>query len=596
MCSFDQCSYSASSFGEVYIPQNAEFDRKSRFTSECPARSINVDPDHPRLCSLEGVLFTKNGKTLLKYPSQKAGGVYVVPEGVEVIGSNAFSNTRLKAVILPKSLKVIEELAFNGCGELMALTPLPGLKVIKTGAFKGCFKLPTIIVPETVTRIENCAFNSCSSLNSIVVDPKNKKYASFDGALFTKDGKKLLKYPEGRMIERYEPPQTTSQIGDYALFGCKSIKSVALHKNVTRVGKGAFLACDSLESIDVDPNNDEYRSADGVLFSKGKGLLVCYPKGKKNAIYAVPEGVLIIDDYAFFSCDSLKILSLPESLIGVGHFAFSRCAKIKSLPLPKGVKFVGMGAFRDCTSLTSTRLPDELELIQCGVFENCKSLLSVELPNAITSIEKEAFSGCAKLKSLKLPKNVERIENYAFAGCKSLKTIELSESLIKIGEAAFYDCKLLSSIKIPQSLRVVDSLSFCGCESLKTVTIPLQTSFVAKDAFLNCPALTSIDVEQDNTHYQSIDGVLFKKDGTSLVKYPEGKQDHMYAIPEGVKTVGPEAFRMTKALKEVLFPNTVEKIYSRAFWGCSRLTFRANADSYVEEYAWSNEINFELLG
>lgn len=596
MCSFDQCSYSASSFGEVYIPQNAEFDRKSRFTAECPARSINVDPDHPRLCSLEGVLFTKNGKTLLKYPSEKPGDVYVVPEGVEVIGSNAFSNTRLKAIFLPKSLKVIESHAFVGSKSLVIVTIQPGLKVIGNGAFKSCSQLLTIIVPETVSRIEKCAFNACSSLNLIVVDPNNKKYCSFEGALFTKDGKKLLKYPEGRTIERYELPQTTTEIGAYALAGCKSTKTVALHKNVKRVGEGAFLACDSLESIDVDPNNRKYRSVDGVLFSKDGNVLVYYPKGRKNEIYAVPEGVAVINAYAFSLCDSLKIVSLPKSVTVVGHSAFYGCEKIESFHLPKGVRFVGVCAFRDCKSLKSIRLPDDMKQLLWGAFAGCKSLRSIELPNGLKTIAAETFYGCANLKSISLPKNASGIESGAFFGCKSLKSIELPESLLRIGKGAFCNCASLTSIKFPESTFVVGFVSFCGCKSLETVTIPQQTFFVAKDAFLNCPALTSIDVEPDNTHYQSIDGVLFKKDGTSLVKYPEGKQDYMYAVPEGVTTVGPDAFRMAKALKEILFPDSVKTIHSGAFWDCRRLTFRANADSFVEEYAWTNEINFELLG
>lgn len=136
-----------------------------------------VDDDNPYLCDIDGVIFTKDMKTLLFYPP--AGGVetqkdkdgnevkfitYTVPEGVETIRSKAFYKCyELTGITLPSTLKAIEEKAFFRCS-LKSLTLPEGLEFIGKDAFSFNSAIPELTIPASVKQIDEYAFFSCTAM------------------------------------------------------------------------------------------------------------------------------------------------------------------------------------------------------------------------------------------------------------------------------------------------------------------------------------------------------------------------------------------------------------------------------------------------
>ena len=100
-------------------------------------------------------------------------------------------------------------------------------------------------------------------------------------------------------------PEGIKSIGEYAFYE-SSIESVEIPSTVESIGAGAFASCRSLRSISVDVGNSRYSSLDGVLFSKDKSRLICYPSGKTEASYTVRLGVSVIESAAFLNCEHLE--------------------------------------------------------------------------------------------------------------------------------------------------------------------------------------------------------------------------------------------------------------------------------------------------
>ena len=136
--------------------------------------------------------------------------------------------------------------------------------------------------------------------------------------------------------------------------------------------------------------------------------------------------------------------------------------------------------------------------------------------------------------------------------------------------AAFYGCTGLTSVTIPNSVTSIGSSAFYGCTGLTSVTIPNSVTSIGT-AFVGCSGLTEINVDENNSVYSSIDGVVLNKSQTELVCYPGGKQG-AYTIPNSVTSIGRYAFQECRGLTSIDIPNSVTSIGDYAFSDCTGLT------------------------
>lgn len=227
-------------------------------------------------------------------------------------------------------------------------------------------------------------------------------------------GDSVLKIPntlDGKMV---------TSIGDEAFSGCRALKSIELPDSVTSMGVNSFAGCESLKNIQVSPEQPVFAVIDGVLFNKAEKSLICYPVGKQEEAYEVPQGIQQIKFGAFSCCSALTTIELPDSVTSIGESAFYDCSSLTTIELPDSVTSIGESAFSDCSSLTSIELPDSVTSIGKSAFSDCSSLTTIELPDSVTSIGDQAFAWCRALTSIELPDSVTGIGDQAFWGCDNL--------------------------------------------------------------------------------------------------------------------------------------------------------------------------------
>ena len=124
-----------------------------------------------------------------------------------------------------------------------------------------------------------------------------------------------------------------------------------------------------------------------------------------------------------------------------------------------------------------------------------------------------------------IPEGVKHIGVYAFKWCDKITSIVIPKSVTCIGGHAFVGCDSLASIVIPKSVTSIGDSAFYNCSSLTSVTIGNSVESIGESAFEDCSSLVSINVATDNSHYCSVDGVLFNKDRTTIIRYPQGKSE-----------------------------------------------------------------------
>ena len=126
---------------------------------DCRINAYEVPEDHPLYKTVDGVLYTKDGKTLLAYPNGREDEHFDVPAGVEVIDSYAFCNEYLKTVSLPIGLKALTGGAFYGCGRLQAITVPLTVEYIGEDVFTECVSLERVSLPEGLTADKDASWS-----------------------------------------------------------------------------------------------------------------------------------------------------------------------------------------------------------------------------------------------------------------------------------------------------------------------------------------------------------------------------------------------------------------------------------------------------
>ncbi len=266
---------------------------------------------------------------------------------------------------------------------------------------------------------------------------------------------RLTGYTSGTIYQNLDIPSTVAYnqseytvttIDNYAFSNCSSLTKVTIPNSVTLIKQSAFWNCNSLKYIEVDENNTNYCSKNGILFKSDKTSLIKYPAGKEDKSYTIPNSVTSIGGDAFYACISLTEVTIPNSVTSIGGDAFSRCSSLTEVYIPNSVTSIGAYAFYYCSSLTKVSIPNSLTSIRSDTFTGCSSLTEVSIPNSVTTIGCDAFNGCSSLTEIHIPNSVTTIEEYAFWDCSSLTKVTIPNSVTEIGYRAFGSCYLISDI------------------------------------------------------------------------------------------------------------------------------------------------------
>ena len=286
----------------------------------------------------------------------------------------------------------------------------------------------------------------------------------------------------------------------------------------------------------------------------------------------LPEGIEYIGDSAFCGCENLVSINIPSTVRNIYDHAFHYCTKLPSIDMQNSkITSVAFCAFKQCYKLETVTLPPTVTTIRDSAFSDCQRLRQINIPEGVTSIGEFAFNSCRALENLVLPDSITHIYNYAFDSCSKVNLPSLPENLETLGELAFQDCNF-ESVTLPDHLVSVARRAFAGNKNLTTVAVPASVESIDSTAFAECKALTAYTVAPENQNYKSVDGVLFTKDGKTLLDYPAAKPGSFYAVPDGVTELANKAFDGCKQLTDLALPDGLTTIGDEAFSGCSGLT------------------------
>lgn len=273
------------------------------------------------------------------------------------IGAYAFMENRtIESVSLPDTLEEIGE-----------------------GAFGVCEKLTGIILPRSVTVIEPLAFAGCTSMTEISVSRFNPAFTARNGVLLNKGGTRLIAYPAGKTDTVYSVPKSVSEIAEFAFFSCFNLLEVTIPQSVKSIGISAFQYCAVLQKVSLQYG---LQTIGEYAFNECTALTEI----------SIPFGVTALANSTFEGCSALESVSLPNSLSSIGEYAFASCRALKQVVLPNSVTGIGRSAFSGCTALTVVNIPDRVTSIEAYTFSTAEALKEITVPSSVTAIDDFAFS------------------------------------------------------------------------------------------------------------------------------------------------------------------------------------------------------------
>ena len=275
--------------------------------------SIAISEDNEYYKTINGVLYTKDGKTLIRYAPGKTDTEFIIPDGVTTIAEYAFSrNSYITKITLPDSVTTIGDSAFSNCLNLVSINIPEGVTTIPTYIFNNCSSLREVNIPSTVTEIGEGAFSFCTQLDNVIL-------------------------PDGLI-----------SIGDDAFLNCTALTVVNIPASTVSIGEDAYRQCSSISIITVDENNPSYMAIDNVLYTKDGKTLIKYASGSKNTYFVIPDGVEVVCTSAFYGATSLTSVVIPEGVEIIRSITFSGCTSLSTVVIPKSVTTIEANAFGQC--------------------------------------------------------------------------------------------------------------------------------------------------------------------------------------------------------------------------------------------------------
>ena len=497
------------SLTEIHIPASVTKIGDDAFLGCTSLTKITVDENNASYTSIDGNLYTKDGKLLIKYAPANTAETFKVPESVTVLKENAFADcVNLKLVtiepILPDGLATKDEKVDK-----------------KVPAFE-------IEVAKQITELKynlvdgNCYLGNKTNAYVVFVKATDKQASSYSihsDTVYIHDA--AFKDCEG--VASISLPEKIKAIGNQAFSGCSNLSSVIPLSNTLKViGSKAFEKCTSLTTFTVDKNVEQIGEA---AFSGCDGLAeiyLSYVGGMKNFDQADAKQREFA--YIFGSVpSSLKTVVITGGT-NIAPDAFKGCSGIERLELPKTLQSVGLGAFKGCTGLKSIVLPfvgaekaggANTHLgYAFGAADYKKNAASI--PSGLTVIElcgavnvgDYAFYGTS-IKEIVIDDSLKYIGANAFLGCEKLENVKIYDmsSWCKLNFGNIYanplyyaynlylDDALVENLVLPEGLSSIDMAVFSRCQSIKSVTIPVSVYNIESYAFHHCDNLREVYYE-----------------------------------------------------------------------------------------------------
>ncbi|MCI6201324.1 MAG: leucine-rich repeat protein [Paraprevotella sp.] len=583
----------------VFIPKNVNSIGAAAWgNTNSKLTEYVVDAENSTYTSLDGVLYTKDMKTLVSCPVSKPG-VFTVPEGVETLAESSFtcSNT---GVILPSSLKTIEDEAFSAYNYKRGVVIPEGVTTIGANTFEYAFidflSLPSTLSAETYNSL-SLQTNNIKTLviNSTTPPAVGNKFfwGSFTGTPITSFKHVLV---PNASVDDYKSAEKWSSYADY--IAPKSLNCGVEYKyldNNTVLNLSS--TTEKTLTIDASETNLWTTITSGIAAVEIEGNIsnidqTAFKNNKTITSLTILDGVKCIGEYAFSGCNNLKtVLLSSQSLEELGANCFEYCG-MGTITLPSGLKTINDDSFFNCSSLGEIKAYcTALETVSGKAFTGTKNgcyaasyanagpnqlkgklskyyVLGGEIGNirwecpldmtSMTITPVKTTEGVipnefikiidgfdtdnmksSSVKTLYIKDGIKAIGDYAFMNSNlSLCDMSANTVLETIGEGAFYECT---------------QLGLDGKSSVKTI-LPNSVKTIANKAFMSCTNFNN-GGQALPTSLVSIGQEAFKSCGFSGI----------LNLPEGLTTIDDNAFSYMDNITEVVIPASLATLGNNVF-------------------------------
>ena len=571
-----------------------------------------------KLTTINGLAFYNTGLTeitvpasLTKITTASAAGKNVGPFAGGVLRKVTFADgvtkslqgmfmgtTSLEEVVLPKSLKTIDQNAFKDCSSLKKLSVgksggenvLDTVETINAGAFNGCSSLETLTL-KNVAKIDssdtNRTFGGCMSLKKVSVTGVTTTDNTGKTTLSTTIGTSAFKDNKALKEINLDTIKTVSQeafrgcgvaddgtdpatltlnnvnaIGALAFYGC-GFKAVQIPRQLTSVATG------KINGVEYGPfagGKLEIVSFGTLINTIPDNLCMNTTSLQKIELQSVKASLRTIGKNAFKGCTSVEEVTIPKGILTVSNSAFEGCSGLTDVTI--AAKTINAKAFAECTNLKAVKMEEGVTTIQGMAFANTQ-ISAVTIPSTLTTagttkegtIEKGPFAGTmiatvhgqtedsteAQEGATILPET-KKIPDNLFLGCTSIIDVQIPETVTEIGQKAFKDASSVENVTFAvntetgkvKGVEKIGISAFDGCSSLQELVLPETVTEVLQGAFANEGALVKADMSR----------------AASLKKWDK------------------ESFKGDTALAEVVLPTAggITAIPDGAFAGCTSLT------------------------
>lgn len=571
-----------------------------------------------KLTTINGLAFYNTGLTeitvpasLTKITTASAAGKNVGPFAGGVLRKVTFADgvtkslqgmfmgtTSLEEVVLPKSLKTIDQNAFKDCSSLKKLSVgksggenvLDTVETINAGAFNGCSSLETLTL-KNVAKIDssdtNRTFGGCTSLKKVSVTGVTTTDNTGKTTLSTTIGTSAFKDNKALKEINLDTIKTVSQ---EAFRGCGvaddgTDPATLTLNNVNAIGSLAFYGC-GFKAVQIPRQLTSVATGkiDGVEygpFAGGKLETVSFG----TLINTIPDNLCMNT----ISLQKIELQSVKASLRTIGKNAFKGCTSVEEVTIPKGILTVSNSAFEGCSGLTDVTIA--AKTINAKAFAECKNLKAVKMEEGVTTIQGMAFAN-TQISAVTIPSTLTTagttkegtIEKGPFAGTmiatvhgQTEDSTEAQEGATilpetkKIPDNLFLDCTSIIDVQIPETVTEIGQKAFKDASSVENVTFAVNTETgkvkgvekIGISAFDGCSSLQELVLPETVT--EVLQGA-FANEG-ALVKADMSRA-------ASLKKWDKESFKGDTALAEVVLPTAggITAIPDGAFAGCTSLT------------------------
>ena len=331
-----------------------------------------------------------------------------------------------------------------------------GIKNISSQAFVECTNLTEVFLADSVVEIGAASFADCINIESF----------------------------NANCIE---------SIGGYAFQGA-SFDTFYFNSKFHELNSLAFYDV-KVGKYEVHPDNANYCTKDGVLFSKDMTSIIMYPIANARTSYTIPNTVKRVEDGAFLTAKNLKSVVFSNNITFLGENSFNATG-LEEVILSDSITEVEPYTFYNCTNLKSVKFGNGLTYTSRGMFEECTALENIEWGTTLNTLGARSFAYCYGLKSVVLPANIKTLEMGVFGECSYLESFT-SYGLEYLSFQVLLNCRNLTELNLNEGITGIARISVCGCRKLEKVTIPNSVKLVHSMAFDQWVDITCLNPKMD---------------------------------------------------------------------------------------------------